>query len=1117
MKGRILPILLWVSFFAFNVILNAQNVPEPELFYKSPEVIGFEKRGCYDVGEYSGTVSISVPLYTLTYKDIELPLAISYDSRGVKVDSEASWIGLNWDLNVGGCVSLVPNGGVDWRQNLDYRNYYNNVLNIDGMPDNSYNLSTAEIPEGLVNEAASGHTELDFYSVSLPGHSLFFFVDPDTNLPVIIGPERGSFSIVADMNGTLNSEGKTNDILGWTIKDGDGYIYDLTIKEKSNSRIGTMYNTAWYLSKITSPLGNTMSFQYTTPQTIHCIPKLYETFDIELSRSFLTTAFGSGNNYFGYNDSFSSDHNTLKKPYLSRIETKDHDILFMVSSRDDMNGASKLDSITVKSKLTGKTIRRIKFGHSYFSANNIGGNYISGRYNISNSYMSKRLKLDSVSFYAYNESVQTYLFDYEESKGFPLKTSVAVDMFGYYNGRENYIDGRRTMIPSPMYCDIDSVYWNMFLLNEQDGANRFTNTQLIDALILKKITYPTKGYTTFQFESNTFRKYYKNKIASGKYSLDMVSISVDDINYNGAYGGPIDHREILLDDTYKGTLNVKFTANNNLTDLAPGNNCYVSLFRIGGPGIDRNPEYTVYLSPTEQNLYNLNYLEKNVYVELPAGRYMFIAQLPNSVGSGKGQVSGRLDASTSLESGVVETNGGGLRINRINNYDSDGNLLEYSEYGYSKADGSSSGLLINPLGFDRRKIKKEVYANTSPLGSTYSYNEITFDILSISNNANKMTSFASAMSSTDVAYSRVTKTTHTKAGARKEISNYHNEINNCNIQDLCSVIATNNGNLEKKEYLDENGNTLRKEEYIFSTTSAKYKKSFSIEDRYVFAGNSTSMLRNDSGFSDRFKVICHSFTRYWNRLQSLKVTDYVNGVPKIANMTTYDYEPSNYQVSSITKNVVGSNEQHKTEIIYTSSDQSRLNPSSSTMVQSHNIMNAVVQKKEIIASTTIKTQRYQYSTFGNKYRLANVREYIGSDTIGNRVEYQYSDSGNVKYIVKDAIDKVVYLWSYKGCYPVAKIEGLSFSEVSSVLTQSFVNSLEAKVQPTSNDIKKIRDDLSAAGALVSTFEYDPLVGLKSQTSPSGIVMQYVYDGFGRLIKTVDVNGHTVSSNKYHYK
>ena len=85
------------------------------------------------------------------------------------------------------------------------------------------------------------------------------------------------------------------------------------------------------------------------------------------------------------------------------------------------------------------------------------------------------------------------------------------------------------------------------------------------------------------------------------------------------------------------------------------------------------------------------------------------------------------------------------------------------------------------------------------------------------------------------------------------------------------------------------------------------------------------------------------------------------------------------------------------------------------------------------------------------------------------------------------------------------------------LPNAYVNSLEAKVQPTSNDIKKIRDDLSAAGALVSTFEYDPLVGLKSQTSPSGIVMQYVYDGFGRLIKTIDVNGHTVSSNKYHYK
>ena len=82
-------------------------------YFRSPEAAAFMKYGIESVNEYTGTANISVPLYTIKCKDIEIPLVLNYNASGIKVEQEASWVGLGWDLTIGGCINYVCAGAKD--------------------------------------------------------------------------------------------------------------------------------------------------------------------------------------------------------------------------------------------------------------------------------------------------------------------------------------------------------------------------------------------------------------------------------------------------------------------------------------------------------------------------------------------------------------------------------------------------------------------------------------------------------------------------------------------------------------------------------------------------------------------------------------------------------------------------------------------------------------------------------------------------------------------------------------------------------------------------------------------------------------------------------------------
>jgi YD repeat-containing protein len=53
-------------------------------------------------------------------------------------------------------------------------------------------------------------------------------------------------------------------------------------------------------------------------------------------------------------------------------------------------------------------------------------------------------------------------------------------------------------------------------------------------------------------------------------------------------------------------------------------------------------------------------------------------------------------------------------------------------------------------------------------------------------------------------------------------------------------------------------------------------------------------------------------------------------------------------------------------------------------------------------------------------------------------------------------------------------------------------------------------------AMITTYTYDPLIGITSMTDPKGYTVYYEYDDLHRLVRVKDEDGKIMSENKYHY-
>ena len=141
----------------------------------------------------------------------------------------------------------------------------------------------------------------------------------------------------------------------------------------------------------------------------------------------------------------------------------------------------------------------------------------------------------------------------------------------------------------------------------------------------------------------------------------------------------------------------------------------------------------------------------------------------------------------------------------------------------------------------------------------------------------------------------------------------------------------------------------------------------------------------------------------------------------------------------------------------------------------------------------------------------------------DRITHKYYDNGNVKEVSKKDGTSIFYIWGYNGQYPLVKLDNFSESNIITAIQNNInavVNASNSDVNTsTENSLRTALTTLrnSVPNAMMTSYTYDPLIGVTSITDPRGYTVYYEYDDFNRLKQVKDADGKIISENEYHYK
>ncbi|MFM9837591.1 MAG: RHS repeat domain-containing protein [Cyclobacteriaceae bacterium] len=485
----------------------------------SPTAAALGKYGEIPVSTYTGIPSIQIPLHQIKVRDIQLPIDLSYHAGGVKVEEEASWVGLGWSLNAGGIITRSTVG-------------YDDLNAVTGFPfsylhdPNTINSFSLLLSEARYNNRVDVEPDIFYFNVAGRSGKFVLNKDADHQFPIygtVISQEK--IQIMCEVVNT--SEFK------WTVilEDGTKYIFrtpEITLHRTNSSESGVgkpapsqdpwfpkdqdmedrnpdfEIPTAWYLDQIISPSGATVELEY----DIESVFTTKSVASVSETRSYVLTTVGW---CWGYvpTEAYSYSQTDTKSVYLKKITYPQGYMEFLTNDRDDLDisryaGTRKPKKLNKINVVEGSLNKSFDFSYDYF-----------------NKQLSKakRLRLESVMESSNRDGIRVSIpphrffyngFDYVSSSYpenlLPSKDSRSRDHWGYYNGANN--DGvyneesgqiSKTLIPSLKFSavGVDIRYY---------GANRESSISHMKKGVLERIQYPTGGSTQFEFEANTIPK-----------------------------------------------------------------------------------------------------------------------------------------------------------------------------------------------------------------------------------------------------------------------------------------------------------------------------------------------------------------------------------------------------------------------------------------------------------------------------------------------------------------------------------------------------------------------------------------------------------------------------------
>jgi len=450
-------------FSLMNSGINESFVPP------SPHAASIGRYGGVPVGLFTGTIQYEIPLYVFNTRNFSFPINLGYSSNGLQVDKIAGWNGLDWSLEAGGVINRYQKGKHDKVgqrpviQNWNSMNYDQRLTYLEGI-----NMSPTDL-------------QPDIFTYCFPGGEGKFVIDENGN------PLSVPYSNVKIETNTTGTEFNY-----FNITTPDGVVYKFLESAYTSYPSSESRPNSWYLSKIVHPEGDSITFNYQTVSLTQYLGlsrsvSLYLSGDV----SYYECPLCPKNAEIEINTPVS--YVTVK--YLNYIDFHGYGKVYFdkSQSRQDSYQDYKLDKIRIINP-DGSLVKAYSFHYkfpisnlSWQSPQEIGsGAFDNYRY---------RMFLDSLQLIgSTNQRIGSYIFEYHNLELLPSRFSYAQDHWNYFNGKYNNDLLQLNKVPY--------LYTGLFSGFVGSNTNRSADSQYSQVGMLKKITYPTRGYTTIEYEGH---------------------------------------------------------------------------------------------------------------------------------------------------------------------------------------------------------------------------------------------------------------------------------------------------------------------------------------------------------------------------------------------------------------------------------------------------------------------------------------------------------------------------------------------------------------------------------------------------------------------------------------